>query len=188
MRDFKPELQTFTSDTIPSAYEHQIRSFIRIEWWDSYQHSVDPPLGNPSFQPINFVLVEGDCLYSAAKVNRTQIEHQGQIYVCYGLGGVFTYPAFRQRGYGAWVVREATEYIRQQSDADIAVLWTLKRNIPFYERNGWEHYADIRMMIGDPQKPYRSSEELMMLFVSETAQANHQQFKSQQVYFGVRAW
>lgn len=188
MRDFKPELQTYTSDTIPLAYEHQIRSFTRIEWWDSYQHSLNPNLGNPEYQPLNFVLVEGDCLYSAAKVNRKEIEHDNQSYVSYGLGGVFTYPAFRKRGYGAWVVREATQYINQRVDADIAVLWTLKHNIPFYERNGWEHMSDIRMMIGDPLSPYRSSEEVMMLFLSERAQANRQLFESNSVYFGKHAW
>lgn len=188
MRDFKPELRTYTSENIPCAYEHQVRSFIRIEWWDGYQHSVNPPFGNPDFNPQHFVLVEEDCLYGAARVNRKIINHQDQSYICYGLGGVFTYPAFRKRGYGEWVVREATNHIHQQVDADIAVLWTLTHNIAFYERNGWEHTPNIRMMIGDPLNPYRSSEELMMLFASDKAKVNRQQFESHNVYFGKNAW
>jgi len=188
MREFKPKLKTYTSDEIPAEYEHQIRSFIRIEWWDSYQYDLNPPLGNPDYSPLNFVLVEGDCLYGALKVNRKLIAHQGQDYMCYGLGGVFTYPAFRKRGYGAWIVREATAYIRKQDDADVAVLWTEIHNIPFYERNGWEYTPNIKMMLGDPMSPYQSAEHVLMLFISDKAQANRQQFIEHPVYFGKRGW
>jgi len=188
VRELHPEIKTYTSDALPTAYEHQIRSFIRMEWWDSYQYDLNPPLGNPDYQPLNFVMVEGDCLYGALKVNQKLVEHQGQTYVCYGLGGVFVYPAFRKRGYGAWLVNEATTYIQHQADADIAVLWTLKHNIAFYERNQWEYISQIRMMLGDPTVPYQSTDFVMMQFVSDQAQSNRQQFIDSPIYFGKRGW
>jgi len=188
LREFQPELKIYTNDEIPSAYVHQIRSFIRIEWWDSYQYDLNPSLGKTDYDPVHFVLVEGECLYSALKVNRKLIEHQGQTYVCYGLGGVFTYPAFRKRGYGAWIVREATQYIQAQDDADIAVLWTADHNITFYERQGWTHTPQIKMLLGDPISPYSSSENVLMIFISDKATANRDQFEAYPVYFGKHGW
>lgn len=188
MRIFNPDLKIFTTESLPPAYEHQIRSFYRMEWWDSYQTDINPPLGKPEYQPLNFVLVEADCLYGALQVTRTTIQHRGETYQCYGLGGVFTYPAFRKRGFGAWMVRDATTYIQNQADADIAVLWTQDHNVAFYVRNGWEHTPHINMMIGDPIKPYQSVENVLMVFLSERAKLNRPQFEAHPVYFGKRAW
>lgn len=188
MRDFQPELKTYTMDEIPSDYEHQIRSFTRLHWSDGYQYSLTPTLGNPKFQPLHFVLVEEEALYSAARVNRKTIQHQGQHYVTYGLGGVLTYPAFRKRGFGAWVVKEATEYIHEQANADIAILWTSTDNISFYERAGWEHTPNIKLMVGDPDNPHQSEGEVLMCFISETAQTDRHQFIENSVYFGKYAW
>jgi GNAT superfamily N-acetyltransferase len=188
MRDFKPDLKIYSPETLPSAYEHQIRSFVRIEWTDLYQNSLEGVIARPKHNPMHFVLVEADALYSSANVMQTSLEHQNQTYITYGLGGVFTYPAFRKRGYGAWVVGAATDYIRQRADADIAVLWTLKHNIAFYEKLGWEHISQIQMNIGDPENPYRSAENLMMLFVSEKAKNNRSPFEQSPVYFGKHFW
>lgn len=188
MRDINPELMIFTGDTIPIAYEHQIRSFARMVWGDSYLESLNPPFENPAHQSLHFVIGEGDALYSAARVNRTMIEHQGQDYVVYGLGGVMTYPAFRQRGYGSWIVRVATEHIYQQADADMAVLWTEQSTIAFYERLGWEYTPNIEMMIGEKDDPKATTEHVMMLFISARAQSNRADFESHPVYFGTGAW
>lgn len=188
MRDLHPELHTYTMDTIPSSYAHQIRSFIRMEWWDGYKHSLNPALGDPAFQPQHFVVVEGDALYSAARVNRTTIQHQGQDYVVYGLGGVLTYPAFRKKGFGSWVVREATQYIHQQADADIAVLWTATHNLPFYERLGWELMPDVQFIIGDREQPDVPDGHVLMLFLSEMARANRENLEDKPIYFGEHSW
>lgn len=188
MRELKPELMTFTGDTIPDGYKHQIRSFARMVWGDSYLESLNPPFENPAHQSLHFVIGEDQALYSAARVNRTTIEHRGQRYVVYGLGGVMTYPAFRKIGFGSWIVRAATEHIYQQDDADVGVLWTETHNIPFYERLGWELVPQVQMLVGDQDDPHPTGENVFMLFVSERAKAHRPDFEAHPVYFGTESW
>ncbi len=188
MREFKPELKIYTHDELPTAYEHQIRSYIRMLWWDVYLDTIDPQAFETEYDPVYVCLVGGDCLYSALKVNRKVVTHQGTDYVFYGIGDVFTYPAFRKRGYGTWVVREGTDYIRQQIDGDFALLWAEEDNVDFYQRLGWEHIMDITVTMEDPQNPEPSDEEVMMIFLSERVRNNRDQFVSHDIYFGEDDW
>lgn len=189
MRDFQPELRIYTNeDDMPSAYVHQIRSFGRLKWGDAYLYYAEPRLSPPSWNTVHFVLVEDDCLYSAARVIERPLEFLGEKIMVYGIGGVLTYPAFERRGFGAQVVRAASDYIRGQSDADLGLLWTYNHLIEFYGRFGWESVPESVFHCGDPLDPESTDHEPMMLFVSDQAQGFRQELKSYPLYVGKRSW
>jgi GNAT superfamily N-acetyltransferase len=116
-------LYRYTNEDLPISFEHQIRDFIRIHWFDIFQFNIHAR-----------ALPDEPALYSHAGVSTQSVECNGQSYSCGGLDSVFTYPAFRMRGYGSQVV-EATAYLRT-CDFDIALLWTDDDKEQFYGRWG----------------------------------------------------
>lgn len=188
MRDLKPELKVYSLDSLPAAYEHQIRSFIRIIWFDIYLYQVNPPLALDQLHPQYVVMVEGDILYSVTGVYWVSIEHQGQSYKLYGLGDVLTYPAFRKRGFGRAVVNKATEIARQDPAADLALLWTAQQNFAFYQQCGWEMMPDVTVLHGSADDPTVEEETPFMLFFSDKAKANRQHFLESPLYIGEERW
>lgn len=183
-----PELLTYESHELPSHLAWQVHCFIRIHWFDSFQFDPNATWPSGNFHQKHFVMGEGKALYSYTLVLQKDLEHEGETYTCYGLGAVMTYPAFRRRGYGAQVVGAATDYIREQPEADIAVLWTTADLERFYGQHGWEHTPDIRFLSGDRDDPQVFDQFTMMLFLSEQGQRARERFAHQPVYFGQYTW
>lgn len=109
-------LMQYTLDTLPTDYEWQIRDFVRIHWYDAFQHDVNETLHTPFWHPRYFVIANQRALFSAATAVWKPVEINGTAYKTYGLSSVLTYPAFRGKGYGLQVVEAATDYIKQQAD------------------------------------------------------------------------
>ena len=95
-----PEVQQYAHAELPSAILCQVDSFVRLVWMegvtgdDRFWQSEDP--NDTTTQ--HFVIVERAVLISHADVVQRTITHAGESYLLYGLGGVFTYPAFRGEG------------------------------------------------------------------------------------------
>lgn len=172
--------------SVPAHFEHQIRSFVRIHWYDSYVHDLDEPLRADSDRPIHLVLAERHGLFSNTAIIRRQVEHAGQRWNLFGVGGVFTYPAFRGRGYGAQIVGKATELILNDPEADFGMLFTMPSLEKFYGQHGWEAMPQLRVMHGQP--PEEHDEFTMMLFVSERAKAARSSFETGSIHVGGWPW
>jgi GNAT superfamily N-acetyltransferase len=55
-----------------------------------------------------------------------------------GLGGVVTVRQARRRGYAAQLVQHATEFIRQEWQTDLGLLFCIDRMVRYYENLGWQ--------------------------------------------------
>lgn len=165
-----PQLSTFTDSDLPEAHEHQIRSFIRLHWHDEYQYSLDGPLVPPERHPTHIVMAERHALFSHARVIWVPFKHAGTTWRLYCLGDVFTYPAFRQRGYGAAVTAAGTERIRADENADLAILFCDPDNADFYARHGWVAAPDLRATKGFGKDRDGQEGLPMLLILSERAQ------------------
>lgn len=164
----------------------QAETFVRLTWADDIAYDMDDGLCESS---VHIALADGNTLFAYASIIWLDLNHQDDVYRCYGLRSVFTFPASRNRGYGGQVVQAATDYMRQQADADIALLWTEDNLTGFYERHGWSVMADITILMGDPEVPEVFDEEIpMMLFLSNKAQANQQGIASDELYIGDEPW
>ncbi len=184
-----PELLQFASnEELPAHYGQQIRDFIRIHWHDAYAYNLNAPVCPTEWHPRFCVMVNGPALLSSATAVWKMLDHAGQSYKVYGLSGVLTYPAFREKGYGRHVVEAATTYIRTAGDADIAILWTGSDRHTFYTYTGWEHPESITFTLGDPNNPQPFDAHLMMQFLSERAQRHRADFENGPVYFGPYSW
>ncbi len=179
-----PELLQFSGETLPEHYEWQIRDFVRIHWYDAFVHNVNETLHPPFWHPTYFIVAEQHALMSSAAAVWIMLEIAGQAYKTYGLSSVMTYPAFRKKGYGNQVVRASTDYIRQQTDADIALLWTSPSLEAFYNQSGWQHSDSIIVTCGDPKNP-EPTDFPMMMFLSERA-SKLRDIKT--FYFGEYTW
>jgi len=182
-----PTLCQFTNQDIPEAYAHQIRDFIRIHWFDVFQYDVHAPPMPDASHPVYFVLVDGPALFSHAAVVTQTVECTGQTYSCGGLGSVFTYPAFRKRGYGHQVVQAAAEYLTT-STFDLSLLWTDADKQAFYERSGWEHRPALRTYYGDKAAPELYDAFTMIRMTSDRAKQHRADFESAPVYIGQYGW
>jgi GNAT superfamily N-acetyltransferase len=183
-----PDIQQFTLDTLPTDYEWQIRDFVRIHWFDGFQFDVNMTLHPDFWQPAYFVIADQRALFSAATAVWKMVEVNGKSYKTYGLSGVLTYPAFRKKGYGRQVVEAATNYIKQQADADMAILWTNENLLPFYERHGWQHTAKVTVTAGPQDNPELTYGFPMMLFLSEQARQMRPTLDGGTLYFGEYSW
>ena len=182
------QLKTYTNDTLPEAYAHQICDFVRMLWYDNYKNGTSLPVSPDELQPVYHVMVEGRALYSSATVVRRRINHAGVDYMCYGLSSVLTYPYFRKRGYGRRVVDSATELIKAAPDADIAWLQTGPDLEAFYGPFGWTYLPELQLLSGDPDQPEPRETFSMMLFVSPKGQQARPIVEKARLYLGPYLW
>ena len=183
-----PDVLQYTLDNLPTDYEWQIRDFVRIHWYDGFQYDVNATLHPDFWHPAYFVIADQRALFSAATAVWKMVEIDGISYKTYGLSGVLTYPTFRGKGYGRAVVDAATDYIKQQAGADMAILWTGENLFPFYEHCGWEHPDKLKVMHGPKDDPQLSYGEPMLLFLSERTQQMRPTLIGGTFYFGEFTW
>lgn len=173
---------------LPPHFEWQIRAFLRLLWFDENEDELNEPLTPEELHPVYFVLARENSLISYARIIWMPIDHLGNTYKMYGLGDVFTFPASRKKGYGSRVVESATNYIRADSEADIAILLTEPGLENFYRSIGWEYIPDLRLLTGEPDNPQTRDDFAMMLFLSGKAKQNHTNFQTQTVFLPGDEW
>lgn len=182
------QLSTFTTDSLPEAYAHQIRSFIRLHWHDEYQYSLDGPLVPPERHATHFVVHDRHALFSHGRIIWIELDHSGQRYRLYCLGDVLTYPAFRKRGYGAQIVKAASRLIGDDPRADAAILFTDAAKASFYAAQGWEAMSTLRASYGHPVASEPAQGTAMMLFVSERAKRHRADFETEELKLPGWGW
>ena len=173
---------------LPPHFEWQIRTFIRILWSDENEDNLNEPLTAEEFHPVYFLLAQEDSLISYARLIWMTIHHLGKTYKMYGLGDVFTFPASRNKGYGKRIVSAATNFIRTDSNADMAILLTEPNLESFYQSSGWEHIPELRLFTGEQAIPQIRDNFAMMLFLSERAKQNRTDFQTQSVFLPGDEW
>lgn len=184
-----PQLYKYSSPELPAHIKCQILSYIRIEWaWVFEGDNQFWDYTVKDTHPVNFVIVERDVVISHAEVNQQHIEHAGETYKVYGLSAMFTYPAFRQAGYGQQVAKAATDYIIS-SDADVGMLFCLPPLKEFYLASGWTAMDAMQVSCGPQDAPYLNEGEITMcLFLSEKGRRAKIDFEKSPVYVGPHTW
>ncbi|MEO6434765.1 MAG: GNAT family N-acetyltransferase [Tepidisphaeraceae bacterium] len=180
-----PELQFYRKLDVPRDIALQIASAVRFIWPNFFGKT--PPLWESTPYPndcLHFVLTEGDILISHAIVSARTLAHSGETFNVYGLSSVFCYPSHRGGGFGEQVVAAATDYIRKQPDADLALLFCGERVKSLYLRQRWQHLPDLQIHFGD-DKPFNDG-HVLTLFVSDRARAHD--FTNQPFYVGANTW
>src|SRR5215203_3722262 len=123
-----PTLTIYKHQDFPSIYNWQAIAFMRCEWSSIFQGDIlylSTPYP-PEFNPVHFVMAEGDSLLSYATLMKLNIPHAGQNYTVYAFGNMFTFAPYRKQGYGRSVLQSATEFIRKSS-VDVAILFCDKK-------------------------------------------------------------
>lgn len=180
------ELHVYRSSAeLPIHFYYQAQSFVRMEFIDGDAYDIDGEIDKPA---MHVVVANGKSLLSYVQVTWTTLDVAGETFKCYGLGGMMTYPAYRKRGLGGQVLDAAMSLIREDSAADVALLWTAHHNVHFYTEHGWEAMPNLLTTVGDPANPQVYDEEMrMMLFLSERGQAARPHFEGR-VYVGQETW
>lgn len=184
-----PQQFIYTNATIPDTICLQAVSFLRIQWPDGFQkeNQLRDWITHDNVHPVYFVLAENDILISLISVVWKELVHAGKKYKTYGLSGVFTFPSFRNQGYGSQLIKAAKEYI-EKTDGDIALFTTTDANINFYKTAGFIHMKDIKLLKGNPKKPLEDGSNVFMLFLSEKRKAARKDFETRPIYFGTYIW
>jgi GNAT superfamily N-acetyltransferase len=177
-----PTLTFYPQPEFPAIYKWQAIAFMRMEWSSIFQgeNLYMSEIYPPEFQPIHFVVAEGDTLLSYGTLLKTHLTHAGSDYRVYGFGNLLTFPPFRRRGHGGQVLQAATKFI-QQSDVDVAILFCDPQLDPFYAARAWvPTYSPTRL--GKPDQYEDYSPLRMMLFVSEKGRGSKADFETQPLY------
>ena len=182
-----PQIQQFTTDTLPDHLGWQIQDFVRIHWFDIFAHEKDPDVHPAMWHPTYFIIAEQRALYSNATVVWQDIVVGEATYRAYGLSSVLTYPAFRKKGYGSQVVTAATDFIKAQADADLAILWTGDDMESFYTPYSFVHPRDFTVTSGDPASP-EPTHFSMLMFLSARGKQLQQSLAGGSLYFGQYTW
>lgn len=183
------QLLVYPQSQLPDYLKWQILSFLRIVWPDGFvgENRLRDWISSEEDYPISFMLVENDILISHAQVLFKYLEHAGEVYKVYGLTGVFTYPTFREQGYGRQVVTLATAYL-DASDADIGMVHTGAPTKEFYAKIGWIPMEKAVTLIGSKRNPIASDQVLLMHFLSEKGKIGRDSFEGMPFYFGADIW
>ena len=181
-----PQLRSYLKLDLPRDIAVQIASFARIQW----PHFIGrgTPLWESTPYPnycLHFVLTEADVLISHAIVSARPLTHAGETFTVYGLSSVFCYPTHRGCGFGEQVVNVATDYIRKQQDADLALLFCGDRVRSLYTRQGWQIVPGMRILFGAENKEFNDG-HVMTLFVSERARVHN--FTTEPFHVGPYTW
>ncbi|MFN8418887.1 MAG: GNAT family N-acetyltransferase [Anaerolineae bacterium] len=186
-----PQLTIYRfNEALPPELECQIRAFIRLTWYDAYAENPDleAPMLPPDDHPQHVVLAERHALISHARLSWVQVDHAGERFKTYCLGDVFTYPAFRGKGYGRIVADAATALIREDGDADIAILFCDPKLEEFYGQCGWSHVPDLTANIGEIDALEPHNHFAMMLLLSDKARRSQDAFRTQTIFLPGYDW
>jgi predicted acetyltransferase len=184
-----PSVQIYNSNqALPKEFEHQMRAYIRILWHDAYTYDLNAPLVPDERHPQYVVLAEEHALISAARVNWVTVHYMGQSLKMYCIGDVFTYPAFRKQGYGHQVVDAATELIRSDASADMAILFTDPDLETLYGQSGWQEVSELQASIGTEDNPELYPAFAMMLFLSDKGIEAKAKFASNPIFLPGYGW
>ena len=181
-----PELRSYRKLDVPREIAIQIASYVRVQWPGITRRRT--PLWEGTTYPadcLHFVLTDGDVLISHAIVAARPLAHGGATFNVYGLSSVFCYPTHRGSGFGEQIVAAATHHIRQQNDADLALLFCGDRVRSLYTRHGWEIVPGLRIRFGDDDREFNDG-HVMTLFVSERARAHD--FSAEPFHVGPNTW
>ncbi|GAB4514991.1 MAG: hypothetical protein OHK0046_17850 [Anaerolineae bacterium] len=184
-----PQLSIYSStSTFPAYLECQARAAVRMLWDDPYVEDINAPFVPEERHPQYIVVAKEHVLISYARVIWVDVKHAGETFKVYALGDVFTYPAFRQRGYGRQVVDAATNLIRSDSLADAAILFTEPEHARFYGASGWDHVSLTNVTIGFDDEPVPHPYFSMMLFLSHRAQHARTAFETLPLHLPGFGW
>lgn len=180
-------IQQYTADDLPPHLMWQMLSFARMQWHNDIE-DFGLPLQPAKWHPTYFVIADDQLLISAATVLWKTIHFQNQPYKLYGLGMVLTYPTHRKQGYGRQIIAAATNFIQQDTEADLALLQTAPYLEQFYGEQGWEHTPNIRVLSGDVDHPIDDDGWVMMLFLSQHTKEQRQNFEGNAFYLDDYIW
>jgi len=174
-----PKLVRFAQDEFPAVLKWQALAFMKIQWPLLFERS---PLMSETYpvehDPAHFAIVEGDALLSYAAVMHFRLRHAEEDFENCALGNVLTFPPYRRKGFARQVVDAATAYINQSS-ADVATLFCIAANEPFYASSGWTALPGVKTLVGSDGAERQSDLSRMMLFVSAKGQAAQERFTTQ---------
>lgn len=186
------ELHHYNPDDLPLAMRWQILSFLRT--WDTAgfvgRLRGRRWISRPEFNPVHFVLMDDDFLVGHVEVVSGKWAHRGTRYGAYGISGVFVYPDYQHAGHGTELIHAATDYIAQQPDADIGLIWCAPSLGAFYQHCGWELMDTTTTLLGDTEESAKihAEEILFMRFFSLKGRAQQQDFENSAIYFGWTTW
>lgn len=173
-------------ELLPPHFYYQVQAATRIIFEYTADYELDPQTDDGM---MHVLIARSRELIAYAGIICTTIGHQGVAYKCYGLSGVLTFPVFRRQGYGSQMIAAATNLIREDSSADIALLWTAAHNVDFYAQHGWEFLPAMQTFVGDPAQPTPHNDEArLMLFLSEKGKQGRAAFEHGNVYVGAESW
>ncbi|MBZ0294122.1 MAG: GNAT family N-acetyltransferase [Anaerolineae bacterium] len=178
-------LTIYPRQALPEKWFYQIIAFLRINHTEGFvgENQFRNQISPAAYHPVSIVLGRGDVLIAHTEVLWKTITHHEQDYIIYGLSGVLVYPAFQGQGYGRKIVQAGTDYIRNQPNADLAIVICDAQNVAFYEKCGWQ-FVDNRLLLGDRSNPYHSEEKFALRFLSDRAKQHQGDFKNSPIYFG----
>jgi hypothetical protein len=177
-----PTLTIYPQPEFPAIFKWQVIAFMRMEWPSIFQgdNLYMPETYPPEFDPIHYVVAEGDTLLSYGALLKLKIDHGGSDYSVYGFGNMLTFPPFAHQGWGGQVLQAATRFI-QQSDVDIAALFCDPGLDSYYAMQGWT-VAHSATRLGRPDLFEEYLPLRMMLFVSEKGRLHRAEFETQPMY------
>lgn len=177
----------YEDSKLPGYLKYQAFSFLRIQYPVSFlgKNKLRNWITQSPYHPLHFVLVESDLLISYVGVVWKNLMHAGKIYKTYGLSGVFTFPSFRKQGYGLKLIKKAKEYL-DKSDGDIVIFTSI--HLGFYEKAGFIHLKEAKILQGNPKHPEEVKENVFMLFLSKKGKDGKKDFETLPIYFGKNTW
>lgn len=178
----------YQNNELPSLIKWQVVSFTRIVWPEGFvgENQFRDWISPEKYHPLHFVFMANDLLVSYVGVVWKELEHIGVTYKTYGLSGVFTYPSFRNQGYGLQLVKSAKEYIEKQQDGDIVLFPSMQKG--FYEKTGFILMEHAKLFEGNTKQPKEHNEQVFMLFLSEKGNEHRKDFETKPIYFGENVW
>lgn len=181
--------QLWEQSLLPQSLKQRILEEMQLQWPAGFSGDL---LGRDWIHPEDalprtLVLCDDlDLPCAFCSIMHKNLEVLGQNYTVNGLSGVLVFARARGRGYGDFLLREASQILAAES-VDLSVFSCAEDLVPFYRRYGFE-ICDLRLWLGDSSNPSQDLEPFMVKAYTERARALLKAIQGKDLYFGPYGW
>ena len=137
----------------------------------------------------HFVIVEDKHLIVHATTHLQSISIGDESVQILGIGGVYTFPAYRGEGYASQIMRAIATYADQRADIRMSIFFCKPELQPFYESVGWLRFDSSQLFFGERNQPQVVERGFLMVrYTNSVSQALRDLMQTKVIYLGNELW
>ncbi|MEQ8672362.1 MAG: GNAT family N-acetyltransferase [Aggregatilineales bacterium] len=183
------EIQIIHNRDLPEFLYWQIISLYRSRWGEIVGRRTDWFAREMDRTRQHFVIVEEKHLIVHATTHTQSISIGDESIQILGIGGVYTFPAYRGASYASQIMRAIADYANAQTEIAMCILFCKPELQPLYESVGWERLDSAQLHFGERNNPQTVERGFLMVrYANSVTQELRDLMQTKAIYLGNDLW